>query len=77
MKQFQQLQKDNLRQGKLIASLYEKNTSDAAELAALKQQVNILKAASGEMNEADKKNFEKEIDKQIKAVDKCINYLSE
>ena len=38
----------------------------------LKQQVSILKLSAGEMNEADKKEFEKRINGYLKEIDRCI-----
>lgn len=38
----------------------------------LKQQVSILKLNAGEMNEADKKEFEKRINGYLKEIDRCI-----
>jgi regulator of replication initiation timing len=43
----------------------------------LKQQVSILKVSAGEMNEADKKDFEKRINSYLKEIDRCIAMLGE
>lgn len=77
LKKYEQLQKDNERQGKLIKELQQQKESSGEQIRALQQQVNILKASTGDMNEADKKNFEKHINQYIKEIDKCITYLSE
>lgn len=77
LKNYQLLQKDNERQTKLIASLQEAKESDSKQIMALKEQVNILKASSGQMNEADKKLFEKHISRYVREIDKCIGLLSE
>ncbi len=77
LKQYQQLQKDNLRQGKLIKELQEQKKLDTEHLNTLQEQVAILKSACGEMNEPDKKNFEKHINQYIKEVEKCIAYLTD
>ncbi len=44
---------------------------------ALKQQIDVLKLSSGDMNEADKKQFEKRINGYIKEIDRAIALLSE
>ena len=43
----------------------------------LEQQVNILKASSGQMDEASKKAFEKQLNHYIKEIDRCITMLSQ
>ncbi len=45
------------------------------EIAELQQQIGILQLAAGDMNEKDKKNFERQINQYIKELDKCITYL--
>ena len=74
---YQQLQKDNERQSTVITTLQQEKEKDAQQLATLKEQVNILKAAAGNMNDADKKAFEKNISQYIREIDKCISVLSE
>lgn len=48
-----------------------------ASIFSLNQQINILKAASGNIAEADQRGFEKMIDQYIKEIDRCIGILSE
>ena len=77
LKNYQLLQKDNERQSKLIAVLERSKENNAQQLSTLQEQVNILKAAGGQMNEADKKAFEKNISLYIRDIDNCIDLLSE
>ena len=77
LKNFLQLQKDNQRQSALIEELTKTKEKDQQQITLLKEQVGILKAAAGQMNEADKKAFEKIINQYIKEIDKCIGLLSE
>ena len=77
LKNYQLLQKDNERQSKLITELQKAKENDAKEMASLQERLEILKAATGQMNEADKKAFEKTISQYIREVDKCIGLLSE
>ena len=77
LKQHLQLQKDNERQSKLIATLQETKEKNTQHIAQLQEQVNILKTNTGQMNEADKKAFEKYISHYIKEIDKCIGLLGE
>ena len=77
LKNYQQLQKDNERQGRLIDTLQQAKEKDMQQINELQEKVSILKAASGQMNDADKKEFEKNINKYIREIDKCIGMLSE
>lgn len=77
LKNYHQLQKDNLRQSALIEELTKSKDKDLQQITALKEHVGILKAATGHMNEADKKAFEKNITQYIREIDKCIGLLSE
>lgn len=77
LKSYRLLQKDNERQNKLIVELQGSKEKDARHIVALQEQVNILKAAAGQMTETDKKAFEKNISQYIREIDKCIGLLSE
>jgi regulator of replication initiation timing len=77
LKQHAVLQKENgwLRDGLDAA----KKEASAHQEAAnnLKQQVNVLKYSNGQMDNADKKEFEKKINSYIKEIDRCIAILSQ
>ncbi len=77
LKNYQQLQKDNQRQTVLIEELKKTKETNTTQIATLKEQLGILKAATGKMNETDKKEFEKNINRYIRDIDKCISILSE
>ncbi len=77
LKSYRFLQKDNERQNKLIVELQGSKEKGARHIVALQEQVNILKAAAGQMTETDKKAFEKNISQYIREIDKCIGLLSE
>jgi len=77
LKNYQQLQKDNERQGRLIDTLQQGKEKDMQQINELQEKVSILKAASGQMNDADKKEFEKNINRYVREIDKCIGMLSE
>lgn len=76
LKDYHQLQKESQRQTALIESLQKAKEANTAQINSLQEQVSILKAATGQMNEADKKVFEKTIGQYIKEIDKCIDLLS-
>ncbi len=77
LKNYQHIQKNNQRQSKLIEELKAAKDKDTQVINALQEQVSILKAATGSMNAADKKAFEKNISQYIREIDKCIGILSE
>lgn len=77
LRDYQQLQKDNQRQTILIEELTKTKEKNSQQIKTLQEQVGILKAATGQMNDADKKAFEKHINQYIKEIDKCIGILSE
>ncbi len=77
LRQYQHLQKDHDRLQKLVQVYEEKHQQQHQQAEALNQQVMVLKAATGQMNEADRAAFEKKLNQYIRQVEKCINYLSE
>ena len=77
LKQFQVLQKENLQQREQITGMQAQQLKDAAALQQMQEQVLVLKAAAGSMTETDKKEFEKNLNRYMKEIDKCIGYLSE
>ncbi|MEO6254287.1 MAG: hypothetical protein ABIO79_13320 [Ferruginibacter sp.] len=77
LKNYQLLQKENKKQSDLIAALQEAKEKDSQQISTMQEKITILKAAAGKMNEADKKEFEKNISQYIREIDKCIGLLSE
>ena len=77
LKQYSRLQKENER---LTEELQKAKNAEAAmqgKMEELQQQIAILKVASGQLNEKDKKEFEKKINQYIREIDKCISYLGQ
>jgi len=77
LKKHQSLQKDNERQTILIEELKQAKEKANQQIVTLQEQVSVLKAVAGQMNEVDKKEFEKNINQYIREIDKCIGILSE
>ncbi len=77
LKQYLQLQKQNESLNTALADLKILNEKQLLEINQLQTQVSILKSASGEMNEVDKKSFDKQLGQYIKEIDKCIALISE
>ncbi len=66
---------DNLKEE--VKKLLQKEENYKTTLHALDEKVDILKASSGQMTDADQKDFEKRINQYIKEIDKCIGLLSD
>jgi catalase len=77
LKTYVSLKKENEILKSKIKNYHQKEEVYKSSLHDLDQKVNILKAASGEMSETDKKEFEKRINLYIKDIDKCIGLLSD
>jgi regulator of replication initiation timing len=77
LKEHSTLQKENSKLKEELGSTRTKNNEQQKGLDELKQQVSILKVSSGDMSEADKKEFEKRINTYLKEIDRCIALLGE
>ena len=77
LKQYNRLQKENERLKEELQHSKSKDTETQRRMEELGQQVSILKVASGEMSEKDKKDFEKKINQYVREIDKCISFLSQ
>ena len=75
LKQYQQLQQENEKMKHLIRTAGEKEASMAASISQLQQQVVILKTATNQLDEQDKKELEKRLNHYLKEIDRCINML--
>lgn len=71
------LQKENLLLKEELSNSKKNATQYQENAEYLKQQVEILKLSNGEMDEEEKKQFEKRINAYLKEIDKCITLLSE
>ena len=76
-KQYQRLQKENERLKEEVQQCQKNETEMQQRMEELQQQITILKLASGELNEKDRKDFEKKINQYIREIDKCISFLSQ
>ena len=71
------VQKENGRLKEELETVKGKMSAQQKGADELKQQVSVLKLSAGEMNETDKKEFEKRINSYLKEIDRCIALLSE
>ena len=77
LKQYNRLQKENEQLKEELQQARDTESATQQKMEELQQQVSILKLASGESNEKDKKEFEKKINQYIREIDKCISFLSQ
>jgi chromosome segregation ATPase len=77
LKQQALLQKENVDLKKALESSKKETATHHSNIDELKQQVSILKMNTVEMNENDKKEFEKRLNLYIKEIDRCIALLSQ
>jgi hypothetical protein len=77
IKQYQSIEKEN---EKLKADIEKRHVLEQQlreRTIVLEQQLNIIKASSGQLDEASKKDLEKQLNVYIKEIDKCIAMLKE
>jgi chromosome segregation ATPase len=77
LKQYLLLQKENEKLNEEVKKLQLSKAEQQEQLEQLQIQVSLLKSASSQMNENDKRIFERKISQYIKDIDKCITMLSE
>ena len=77
LKQQARLKKENERLRTELEVCKEKEEVYQQKIDELAQQIVILKLGAGDMNEKDKKEFEKKINQYIKEIDKCIAFLGQ
>jgi chromosome segregation ATPase len=75
LKNYEGMRKENALLLGELAELKNKLSAQQKTADELKQQVSILKLSSGEMNDAEKKEFEKRINGYLKEIDRCIALL--
>ena len=77
LKQYQVTQKENQKLRTELAQLHEKCNRISEEADKWRQQSEILKLSKGEMNEGEKKDFEKRLNQYVREIDRCIALLNE
>lgn len=77
LKHYTRLQKENERLKEELQQSKNREADIQYKIDDVQQQLSILKLGSGEMNERDRKDFEKKINQYIREVDKCISFLSQ
>ena len=76
LKQQQILSKENEELKKELIGYKKDAATQKSTIDELKQQASILKMNSVEMDDTDKKEFERRLNHYIKEIDRCIAMLS-
>ncbi len=77
VKRYQQLQNENEQLKKEIRSYAEKQDVYKSRMESLEEKVSVLKTATGQLDNADKKEIEKKLNHYLKEIDRCITMLSD
>jgi chromosome segregation ATPase len=77
LKQHQLLQKENDKLHKELGDIKKLYGEKARQIDELDQKVAVLKTATNNMSDADKKELEKRLNGYIKEIDRCIEMLGE
>lgn len=77
LKQQARLKKENERLRQELEQCKETENNYQQKIEDLSQQISILKLAGGDMNDKDKREFEKKINQYIREIDKCIAFLGQ
>ncbi len=77
LKLYQLQQKENDRLKKELQQVKSMEATRARQIEELEQKVAVLKTATNNMGEADKKELEKKLNQYLKEIDRCIEMLGE
>ena len=77
LQQYQVLQKDNDRLTKELRELKARDALQARKVEELEIKIAALKTATGQLDEADKKELDKRLHQYIREIDRCIAMLSQ
>jgi hypothetical protein len=77
VKRYEQLKKENERLKAELVPAKEREMSFMEQIASLEQKVIVLKAGTGQLDEAEKKELDKKLHTYLKEIDRCISMLSE
>lgn len=73
----EQLRKENERLKQELFNIVAREKEKDAYVELLTLRIDVLKAAKGEMDSAERKAFEKKISQYLREIDKCIQSLDE
>ena len=77
VKKYDNLKKENERLKGELMPAKEREMGLLEQIGNLEQKIMVLKAGTGKLDEADKKELDKKLHTYLKEIDKCISMLSE
>jgi cell division septum initiation protein DivIVA len=77
LRQYSRLQKETEKLKEELQQSKQREDETKLRMEQLQTQISILKVTSGDMNDKDKREFERKINQYIREIDKCIAYLSQ
>jgi hypothetical protein len=77
VKKHELLKKENERLKSELVPAKEREVRFLEQIASLEQKVMVLKAGTGKLEDADKKELDKRLHVYLKEIDKCISMLSD
>jgi ABC-type iron transport system FetAB ATPase subunit len=77
LKQYRVSQKENEKLKKELSDIRGLQNERIRQMEELEQKVAILKTATNNLNDDDKKELEKRLNHYIREIDRCISMLSE
>jgi len=77
VKRYEQLRKENERLRSELLPAKEREMSFLEQISNLEQKVMVLKAGTGKLDEAEKKELDKKLHTYLKEIDRCISMLSD
>ena len=77
LKQYRAVQKENEKLKSALADSKKEQADNLRQIEALEQKVAVLKTATNNLDEDDKKELEKRINTYLKEIDRCIAVLGE
>lgn len=75
LKRYDQVKQENKKFRELLDNARDNESKFIEKIDHLQQQVLILKSATTQLSEEDKKQLEKRLNLYLKEIDKCINML--
>lgn len=77
LRQHLRIRKENELLRQQLNEQKKENEQLQGQLVEMQNTVTLMKLAAGNLNDKEKKDFEKQINRFVKEIDKCIAYLSE
>ncbi|MBC7851626.1 MAG: hypothetical protein H7Y31_17915 [Chitinophagaceae bacterium] len=77
LKSYQLLQKEHEKLTEENRQLKNKLQTGSAQTESLEQKLSVLKIASGNLTEIEKRELEKRMNAYVREIDRCITMLAE